>query len=211
MRKKMLWAFVIVTVIVLLLIILANVVIVSKTRSYVYDEVAEIPSAKVGLVLGTSKYLSNGNINYYFKYRIDAAAELYKEGKVKYLVVSGDNHKKGYNEPQLMKNDLIAAGVPAKAIYADYAGFRTLDSVVRMREIFGQEEFIIVSQRFHNERAVYIAWHYGLKVYGYNARDVKHYSGLKTQLREKFARVKVFIDFITHKQPKYLGETIEIK
>lgn len=204
------WFIIAFLLLLVVVIISANGIIVSKTKSYTYDDANTIPETPVAIVLGTSKYLANGNPNLYFKYRIDAAAELYRSGKIKYIVVSGDNHIKGYNEPQQMKDDLVAAGIPETSVYLDYAGFRTLDSVVRMREIFDQNEFIIISQRFHNERAIYIAQHYGLKTYGYNARDVSQYAGLKTQVREKFARVKVFIDFITDKQPKFLGEKIKI-
>ena len=211
MLKKIIWVTLIFILLIVLIIIVANIVIGSRTSHFLYDNKENIPKNKVGLVLGTSKYLSNGSLNYYFKYRIDAATELYKSGKIKSIVVSGDNHVKGYNEPQLMKEDLIKNGIPAEVIYLDYAGFRTLDSVVRMEKIFGQTEFTIISQQFHNERAVYIARHYGLDVIGYNARDVDQYAGFKTQMREKFARVKVFIDFLTHKQPKFLGEPIIIE
>lgn len=211
MKKKVIWAVIILIVIVLMLIVIANIIVVSKSKSYIYKDVEDVPARKVGLVLGTSKYLSDGSQNYYFKYRIDAAAELYKAGKVKFLVVSGDNHKKGYNEPQQMKDDLIEAGVPEEVIYLDYAGFRTLDSVVRMDKIFGQTEFTIVSQGFHNERAVFIAQGLGLETVAYNAKDVTLNAGFKTQLREVFARVKVFIDFMIHKQPKFLGEPIKIE
>lgn len=209
-HKKMIWAAFIVVSLVLIIIVAANLIIVSKTRAYAYDTVESIPENKVGMVLGTSKYLANGRPNYYFKFRIDATAELYKAGKIKYIVVSGDNHVKGYNEPQQMKDDLIDLGVPAEVIYLDYAGFRTLDSVVRMEKVFGQTKFTVISQRFHNERAIYIARHYGLDVVGYNASNVGVYSGFKTQLREKLARVKVFVDFLTHKQPKFLGEPVKI-
>jgi len=210
MIKKIFLKLLILFALFFVIIFIANIVIVNKTRSSVYDNVNEVPNTKVGLVLGTSKYLANGRINLYFKYRIEAAYELYKAGKIKYIVVSGDNHRTEYNEPQQMKDDLIALGVPAEIIYLDYAGFRTLDSVVRMKEIFGQDEFTIISQQFHNERAIYIANHYDIKSYGYNASNVNIKAGLKTQLREKFARVKVFVDFIIHKQPKFLGEPIEI-
>ena len=210
MIKKIFLKLLILFALFFVIIFIANIVIVNKTRSSVYDNVNDVPNTKVGLVLGTSKYLANGRINLYFKYRIEAAYELYKSGKIKYIVVSGDNHRTEYNEPQQMKDDLIALGVPAEIIYLDYAGFRTLDSVVRMKEIFGQSEFTIISQQFHNERAIYIANHYDIKAYGYNASNVNIKAGLKTQLREKFARVKVFVDFIIHKQPKFLGEPIEI-
>jgi len=110
-----------------------------------------------------------------------------------------------------MKTDLMAGGVPENAIFIDYAGFRTLDSVVRIKEIFSQEKFTIISQHFHNERAVYLAHKHRLNAIAYNAKDVDKYFGFKTNMREKLARVKVFIDFLTNKTPKFLGEKIEIK
>jgi SanA protein len=172
--------------------------------------VSEIPYNKVGLLLGTSKYLKNGNENLYYKYRIEAAAKLYKTHKINCIVVSGDNSRKNYDEPTQMKNDLIALGIPAEKIFLDYAGFRTLDSVIRMKEIFGQSNFTIISQKFHNERAVFISQKYGLNAVGFNAQAVSKYYGFKTNLREKLARVKVFTDLFFGKQPKFLGEKIEI-
>ncbi|WPC12004.1 YdcF family protein [Riemerella anatipestifer] len=145
-----------------------------------------------------------------FKYRIDAAAELYKNGKVQYFIVSGDNSRKDYNETEDMKLDLMAHGIPENHIYQDFAGFRTLDSVIRAEDIFGQKTFIIILQKFHNERAVYLARKNGLEAYGYNAQDVNAYAGFKTQLREYFARVKVFYDLLLGVEPKYSGDKIEI-
>ena len=171
----------------------------------------KVPTNKVGLVLGTSKWLKDGRPNLYFKYRIQAAYDLYKAGKIKYILVSGDNSFKNYNEPREMHNALVDLGVPSEAIVLDFAGFRTLDSVVRCKKVFGQQNVTIISQPFHNKRALYIASNYGMQAIGYNAKDVNLYSGLKTQLREKLARVKVFIDlYIINKQPKFLGDKIEI-
>ena len=110
-----------------------------------------------------------------------------------------------------MKEELLKNGIPENRIFLDYAGFRTYDSVIRMSKIFGQNSFTVISQEFHNRRAIYIARHFGLNVTGFNAKDVDIYNGFKTKLREKFARVKVFIDILTNKQPKFLGEQIEIK
>lgn len=152
----------------------------------------------------------SGRPNAYFYNRVDAAAALYHAGKVEYLVISGDNGRKGYNEPQDMKEALVGRGVPAEAIYLDYAGFRTYDSVVRMEKIFGQESFTVISQEFHNRRAVYIAQALGLDAVGYNAADVAAYAGMKTRLREKLARVRMFMDLWTGKTPKFLGEPVEI-
>ncbi|NDV97046.1 hypothetical protein D0T84_19355 [Dysgonomonas sp. 521] len=180
------------------------------TKGFVYDSVDSVPVQKAALVLGAAKNIGD-RPNLYFTYRIQAAKELYDAGKVKAFVVSGDNSRKDYNEADDMRNALIEAGVPANIIHCDYAGLRTLDSVVRMSEIFGQDSFIIVSQEFHNERAVFLARHYGFTAYGYNAKDLSlNRSSYRTKIRELFARVKVFVDIVTGKEPKYLGEKIEI-
>ena len=203
-------------VIVLLLIMscifiwFANHRIVRASNNLTYNNIENIPYNHSGLLLGTSKHLKSGSPNPFFDTRIEAAATLYKTGKIKYIVASGDNSKKHYNEPQQMKDDLIALGVPDSVIYLDYAGFRTLDSVVRMKKIFGQKQFTVISQKFHNERAIYIAQHYGLSAIGYNAEDVGGYNGEKVAFRERFARVKVFVDFLTGKKPKFLGEEVLI-
>ena len=192
-------------------IVLADIRIKSVSKNYLYNDLTEIPYKKVGLVLGTAKYLQNGQINLYYQYRIDAAVALYKAGKISYIVVSGDNSRKTYDEPTQMKADLVLGGVPEEVIFLDYAGFRTWDSVVRIKEIFSQDDFTIISQRFHNERAVFLAQRYGLSAVGFNAKDVNKYCGFKTNLREKLARVKVFVDLLTNKKPRFLGEKVEIR
>lgn len=197
--------------IVAALILFCNYRILFSTRQYLYSETDAIPENTAAIVLGTSKSTARGFENLFFKYRIEAAATLYKTGKIKYIILSGDNGSDYYNEPRAMKIKLMELGVPADVIYLDYAGFRTLDSVLRGKEIFGQQSFTVISQRFQNERAVFIARHYGINATGFNALDVKTYSGFKTNVRELFARVKVFIDlYITNAQPKYLGEKIII-
>ena len=181
------------------------------SNPYVFNHPDHVPYNQVGLVLGTSKFLSNGQINLYFKYRMDAAAELYKAGKIDYVLVSGDNAHVSYNEPIEMQKALLERGVPKEAIVLDYAGFRTLDSVVRGKEVFGQKKMTIISQDFHNRRAIYIAQYHGIEAIGYNAQDVSYASGFKTQLREKLARVQAFIDlYLLDKQPKFLGAKIKI-
>ena len=123
----------------------------STVECRVYSSVNEAPHQKVGLLLGTSKYLSNGEVNQYYTYRIDAAVELFRAGKVNYILVSGDNSTKRYDEPTSMRDDLIAAGIPDSCIVLDYAGFRTWDSVVRCQAIFGQDSITIISQPFHSK------------------------------------------------------------
>ena len=197
-------------VISLIFIGIANTVIEKSAVGRTFSSVDSIPHHKVGLVLGTSKFLQNGTVNLYYKYRVDATVALYKAGKIDYVIVSGDNSTKEYDEPSTFKEDLIKGGIPEGRIYLDYAGFRTLDSVVRVKEIFGQESVIIISQQFHNERAIYLAEHYDIKAIGYNAKNVSKHYGFKTNLREYLARTKVFIDILLGVQPKFLGEKIDI-
>ncbi len=176
-----------------------------------HDDVRTVPESDVGLVLGCAPMLSDGQPNRFFTKRIATAVELYQAGKVKALIVSGDNHREGYDEPTAMKEALVAEGLPESRIYCDYAGFRTLDSVVRAREIFGQEQLVIVSQRFHNERAVYLAERRGLVAVALNAGDVPLRAAAKTYLRERFARVKAVLDVtLFGTGPKFLGERVEV-
>ncbi|MDR0195274.1 MAG: YdcF family protein [Myroides sp.] len=188
----------------------ANYRVTKTTKEQLYNSVSEIPHNKVGVVLGTTKLLAGGFVNYYFTYRIDATVALYKAGKIDYIVVSGDHSRNDYNEPKDMEQALIEHGIPKEKIYLDYAGLRTLDSVYRMKAIFGQDSFTIISQPFHNERAVYIANHLDLKTVAYNAKDVSRNYGFKTMLREKLARVKVLLDNLINKKPKYLGNPVNI-
>ncbi|MDB5284083.1 MAG: hypothetical protein JWO06_3158 [Bacteroidota bacterium] len=174
-----------------------------------YSDPKAIPYNKVGLLLGTSKLLADGRDNPYYVHRITATVQLIKEGKIKYVIVSGDNSRKNYNEPEEMRDDLIKQGVDSTVIYLDYAGFRTFDSMVRLREIFSQDSCTIISQEFHNERALYIASREGISAIGFNAADVKaRYGG--EHFREKFARVKVFLDYMFGKKPKFLGQKVAI-
>lgn len=183
----------------------------SFSAPYIFEEWSKVPENKCGLLLGTSKYRVQGGINPYFSDRLDAAAMLYHSGKIQYIIASGDNSELNYNEPRTMMAGLKDRGVPADRIFLDYAGFRTLDSIVRSREIFGQESITVISQRFHNERAVYIGRVYGINVTGFNADDNEDFSGIVVRLREVFARFKAFIDVkIIMEQPKFLGDKILI-
>lgn len=211
MLKKVLLTLISLSAIVIVLVLLADNKINKTTEAFVFNDLQEVPHQKVGLLLGTGKFLNSGQPNRYFTYRIEAAVKLFMANKVDFIVISGDNSQKDYNEPEDMKNELIRYGIPEDKIYLDYAGFRTLDSVVRIDKIFGQQSFTVISQEFHNRRAVYIATRLGLNAIAFNAKDVDRYNGFKTKLREKLARVKVFIDFLAGIEPKFLGETIEIK
>ncbi len=184
---------------------------VTKTGNrYCYNQIDSIPHNHCGLVLGTSKYLANGSRNSYYTNRIKATVELYNCDKIDFIIVSGDNRNRNYNEPITMYNDLVAAGIPGRKIILDYAGFRTLDSVVRSKEVFGQQKFTIVSQPFHNQRAIYIARRKGIEAIAFNAVDQTGEMDLKVQIREIGARILVLIDMLTEKQPHFLGEKVII-
>ena len=159
-------------IVLVITIYVCNRTIQKNSETYIYSTVSDIPYNKVGLLLGTSPKLKSGKANLYFDYRIKAATELYNAGKVKYILVSGDNRRNSYNEPEEMKKALIAAGIPDQRIILDYAGLRTLDSVVRAHLIFGLERFTLISQQFHNERAIYLAQQSHLQAIGYSAQDV---------------------------------------
>jgi len=175
-----------------------------------FAEAEEVPEMPVALVFGCAKNHQGGQ-NLYFKYRIEAAVALWKAGKVKCFIVSGDNHAHDYNEPQDMKEAMMEAGVPEEKIVCDYAGLRTLDSVVRAKEIFGVEKVVLISQEFHNERAAYLANAVGLEAVGLNARSVGGPSAKSNARREKLARVRMWLDVnILKTDPKFLGDKEEL-
>lgn len=196
---------------IIIAIVITNVWINYSSKNLTYDSIDSIPKNKVGLVLGAGKFTSDGGINLYYKYRVDAAIKLYEAGKIEFLLISGDNGSKDYDEPSNFKNDLIARGIPEDRIILDYAGFRTLDSVIRAKEVFGQNSITFISQKFHNERAIYLAKNNNMKAIGFNAQDITGSYGFKTQIREYLARAKASIDVSFNVQPKFLGEKIAIK
>ncbi|WP_239027031.1 SanA/YdcF family protein [Geomonas oryzisoli] len=189
----------------------AAAIIGLATAGLTYDSIEKIPHRRVGLLLGCSRMLSGGRANLFFAHRVEAAAELFRARKVDYLLVSGDNRRKEYNEAGDMREALIKAGVPAERIYCDYAGLRTLDSVIRAREVFCQDEITVISQRFHNERAIFIGMHNGIDAIGYNAADVDAYNSFRTRCREQLARVRTVLDVcLLSTAPRFGGEKIEI-
>jgi len=194
----------------LILLLLAFYFLVSwLAHGATYDRIDDLPVRYAGVVMGCVKKVGQYD-NEFFTKRVEAAAKLYQAGKVRYLIVSGDNHNHGYDEPTDLKAALVAKGVPAEKIYCDYAGLRTLDSVVRAKVIFDQPDYIVISQRFQNERAVYIAKRQGMEdVVGFNAPDPHAEFMTKMYLRELFARVRAVLDVeFLHTQPKFLGSRV---
>jgi SanA protein len=197
---------------IITLVLWADYWVTSSTQKQLYSDISLIPKNKVGLLLGTAKHIKKGIINPYYQNRIDAAVDLYMSGKVDYILISGDNSTLHYNEPKMMRNDLMARGIPAEKIFIDDAGLRTLDSILRCRDIFGEDHFTIISQPFHNERALFIANHKNINAIAFNAKDVPEDLGLKVMAREKLARVKMLLDLLFNTQAKYYyGSKIEIK
>ncbi len=203
----------IIAIVLLLVAVIAttNYIVNTATEKQLFSDVNAIPKNKVGLLLGTAKYQDKARhiVNPYYQNRIDAAVALYMAGKIDFIIVSGDNSSAFYNEPALMKEDLIAKGVPEKRIYMDNAGFRTLDSILRCRDIFGEDHITIISQSFHNQRAIFIANHKNVTAVAFNAANGD--SIWDEISREKLARVKMVLDLILNTQAKYYGERIEIK
>lgn len=173
----------------------------------IFRSVDAVPEREVGLVLGTSKLTRHGKPNLHFNQRIEAAVALYRAGKVHHLLVSGDNHIVTYDEPTDMRNALVAAGIPATAITCDYAGFRTLDSVVRAKQVFGLSQCTIISEEYHCPRALWIAQDHGLDAIAFAAPDVslKGWS-LRADTREQLARAWCGVDlYVLHRGPKFPG------
>lgn len=185
-----------------LVVLLSNWWVVYNTRDQIYFDMNALPANDYGLVLGTSKFVRTGKENLFFRYRMEATARLWKEGKVKYLILSGNNDSEYYNEPVDMQRALIKLDVPASVMTLDYAGFRTFDSVVRCKSVFKQNKITIISQNFHNARALYIGNHEGLEAIAFAAQDVPDGYSLRTLIREYLARPYALLDvYLLHPQP----------
>jgi len=197
--------------VMILFLLFSNICIVYYGTSKSFSLIEEIKPCDVALVLGTSSSKNGVDENLFFTYRIKAAADLYHSGKVKHFILSGDNSNAKYNEPQDMKNRLMSMGVPASSITLDFGGRRTLDSVVRCKRIFQQSKIIIVSQAFHNYRALFLAKYNGIDAVGFNAKYPKK-SKSNTIIREIFARPKAILDiFIFRTKPQIMGAKENIK
>lgn len=190
----------------------AAVLIASSRRVTPVGHEGEAPKRRAAVVLGCAKRLRNGRGNLFFKARIKTAAELWQAGRVEALIVSGDNHVKGYDEPSDMKSALVAAGVPEDRIVCDYAGFRTLDSVIRAKTIFGLDSFLVVSQDFHVRRAVFLGRCRGLDVHGVVAPlpAVGHRIRTRNALREALARTVAVLDILVFRRPRFAGPPVPL-
>ena len=206
MKKKIIkicvWGIGVVAIVCLVLMLVCNQIVVNNAKGKVFSEIDSIKYNKVGLLLGTTPQARFDRItNYFFIYRIDATEQLYKTGKIEQILISGDEDSlDGINEPECMRDSLVARGVPEDAIILDGKGYRTISSVVNANKVYGLKSFTIISQEFHNERAIYQAEHLGLdieNIQAYNAEMPKSRRAFLTTIREYFARVKLFIDVLS--------------
>jgi SanA protein len=191
--------------------IFSNLWIVKSTKNRVFSDLSKVPHHRIALVLGTSHRTAKGAPNPFFEKRIETAAELYKKGKIDHLILSGDNRTIYYNEPMAMLKALLKKGVPASAITLDYAGLRTLDSIVRCKEIFGQSKFIIITQPFHSYRALFISRYHDINAIAMVAEEPDFEYSFKVRIREYLARTKAVLDlYVLKTTPRFLGQKEEV-
>ena len=173
-------------------------------KDRIYTDIDKLPKYNDAVVLCTSKYYAKGSPNLYYKYRLEAAISLLKHGKVSHLLVSGDNKTPYYNEPKVMQNDLRRMGARKEQIKQDFAGYRTLDSIVRAREVYKLEPFVIVTQQFHCERALFIAKYHHINAVCFAAKYPEGH--IKVRIREFFARLGMLWDFLMDTKPETLEQ-----
>jgi len=196
---------------IFLFVVICNVWIVAATQHRIFDTIESVPHRNVALVLGTSRKLSDGSPNPFFNNRIETAYQLYKNGKADHIIVSGDNRSKYYNEPAEMRKALIAKGVPSNDITLDFAGLRTLDSIVRCKEIFDQESITIITQSFHSYRALFISQYYAMDAIVMVADEPEALQSAKVIVREVLARPLAVLDlYLLNTAPRHLGEKEEL-
>lgn len=193
--------WVIVAIAIVVVFILSCYFIVTiNAMGKTFDNVTEIPDNEVGLLLGTSPITPGGARNHYFDNRVKATADLYHAGKISRIIASGGDYSyrsNGCNELVAMRDSLVARGVPDSVISLDYNGLRTVNSIANAKKVYGVNKMTIISQEYHNDRAIWLAEHFGIEAVAYNAKP-SHITSvrLKNSLREYLARVKMFIDIV---------------
>lgn len=195
---------------VIALIFYCNHLVTESSKDSLYSSIHSVPYNKVGVLLGTSKYSRLGGNNDHYRLRLESAFKLFEAGKIDYILISGDNGTPYYDEPSTIRRDLLKKGIPADKIYRDYAGFRTLDSIIRANQVFALNSFTVISQATHNKRALYIAHHNDIDAIGFNAGEGKN-TDFTNWARELLARVLAVLEVrMLNTEPKFLGPTIEI-
>jgi SanA protein len=185
-----------VLVVAVSLIVFSNVYIIKKSTPYLYNDTDHLPKSNFGIVLGTNKYLLEGGINVYFADRVAAAGKLYHAGSIKKIVVSGHVEGRYYNEPEQIKAALVKLGVDTPDIVIDTTGDRTLKTVKNLKLMGINDSVVIISQKFHNQRAVFLAREMGVESTGYNVPDQLSKKNYKTYIREVFAKTMAFLEVV---------------
>lgn len=200
-RRQILYFSIAILVILAIIVALCNISVDRNAEGRTFSNINDVPTMQTALLLGTNPKTRDGKRpSSFYLARINATAELYKHGKFRQLIISGDR-REGYDEPQTMRHDLIERGVPDSIIMMDGQGYRTLLSLRNSKQYFGIHDMIIISQKWHNERSIFLADKMNIKAVGYNADDVRHPRAIWTHIRELLARVKLFIDlYVTHRE-----------
>lgn len=215
-RKNIIRLIAIGTACLLFLIIVCHYIVVWNASGKTYDNVEAIPHNKVGLLLATSPITPGGAHNFYFENRIKAADELYKAGKIDFIIASGGDYrqsqKNGCDEPGAIRDSLIAPGIPNERIILDYEGTTTRNSIYKAQQVFKLDSVTLISQKYHNERAIFLAERCNIKVVGYNAEPSPiRRNRVKNTLREYLARVKMFGSILFAATPSFSDQSSSLK
>lgn len=179
--------------------------VTKEAKGHIYTNISDVPYRKVAVLLGTKKSF-HGKLNKFYYPRIKATAQLYKANKIDMVVVSRNKN----NVIRQIKKDLIILGVPENKIYLDFKGITSYDAIYRINKVYGQKKFIVISQNYQLERAIYLAKHYGLHAVAYAAKCERDNNGIKLNFIEKFERLRMFYYIFTKRKPIYFGEKVQI-
>ena len=210
LKKNLLFGVLLIVLLFVVPLVLCGWLVHHAAKGRIYADDALLPFNKVGLVLGTSPTNDyNGLPNLHFMHRLQAAAALYHARRVRHLLLTGNNDQHGYDEPAEMRAVLLKLGVPEGATTLDPAGFRTLDSVVRARDVYGQHRLTVITDHFHSYRTVFLARHYGIDAVAFPSEEVELRWSFRSRVRECFADVKACLDlYVFHTKARELGNLV---
>ncbi len=206
--KKFVLPLIILCLIALAVVVVSNSNVTSKTEKVIFTELKDVPKTKIAIIFGAG--INGDQPSRYLKDRLNAGISLYKNNIVDKILLSGDNGRNEYDELTVMKLYCQKNGVDTTQIYIDYAGFDSYSTMYRAKQIFHVDTAILVSQKYHLNRCVYLGDKLGIKSFGYSA-DRGVYPGYKYYaFREKLSVTKAVLDIIRGRKPKYLGKPVDI-